>query len=154
MNEGPAIREQSPARDAAAIRLGQRLRRARLARNLTQGEVAKNQFSVSYVSAVERGQIRPSLGALERLAERLQVPLTDLLSETELEPRFSPALERREALPDRQRDEVELKIYDAQRSLSDGRLEAVRDAQEILGRLAARQLMPREGALVHWHLAR
>jgi len=82
------------------------------------------------------------------------VPLTDLLSETELEPRFAPALERREALPDRQRDEVEIKIYDAQRNLSDGRSEAVKDALEILGRLAARQLMPREGALVHWHLAR
>jgi transcriptional regulator with XRE-family HTH domain len=67
----------------ATTRLGQRLRRARLTRNLTQGEVAKNQFSVSYVSAVERGLIRPSLGALEKLAERLQVPVTDLLSEAE-----------------------------------------------------------------------
>src|SRR5215831_18854781 len=45
------------------VRLGQRLRQARLARNLTQSEVAASQFSVSYISAVERGQIRPSLGA-------------------------------------------------------------------------------------------
>ena len=51
-------------------RIGQRIRRARLQQNLTQGELAKGQFSVSYVSAVERGQIRPSLGALERLEAR------------------------------------------------------------------------------------
>src|SRR5580765_1931553 len=67
--------------DAAAMRLGQRLRKARLARNLTQSEVAQQQFSVSYISAVERGQIRPSLGALERLSERLHVPLAELLRE-------------------------------------------------------------------------
>jgi transcriptional regulator with XRE-family HTH domain len=48
----------------ANLRLGQRLRSARIARNLTQGEVAKDQFSISYISAVERGQIRPSLGVL------------------------------------------------------------------------------------------
>ena len=65
--------------DAAAVRLGQRLRKARLARNLTQSEVAQQRFSVSYISAVERGQIRPSLGALEKLSERLRVPLSDLL---------------------------------------------------------------------------
>src|SRR5262249_61987201 len=118
MNESLVTREQAPARDAAAIRLGQRLRRARLARNLTQGEVAKNQFSVSYVSAVERGQIRPSLGALEKLAERLRVPVADLLGQQEPEHRFSPAVERRDA-PDRQREEHEIKILDAQRHLGD-----------------------------------
>jgi GntR family transcriptional regulator, trigonelline degradation regulator len=69
---------RDPARESTR-RLGQRLRRARLDRNLTQGEVAQNLFSISYVSAVERGQIRPSLGALEKLAERLQVPVTELL---------------------------------------------------------------------------
>ncbi len=63
--------------DASAVRLGQRLRKARLARNYTQSEVAQQQFSVSYISAVERGQIRPSLGALERLSDRLHVPLAD-----------------------------------------------------------------------------
>jgi transcriptional regulator with XRE-family HTH domain len=60
------------------VRLGQRLRQARLARNLTQSEVAASQFSVSYISAVERGQIRPSLGALEKLAQRLQVSVAEL----------------------------------------------------------------------------
>src|SRR5690348_12724122 len=80
-----SMEQQQAIRDASTQRLGQRLRRARLTRNLTQGEVARNQFSVSYVSAVERGQIRPSLGALEKLAERLQVPITDLLGDTDFE---------------------------------------------------------------------
>ena len=65
--------------ETPAQRLGQRLRRARLARNLTQGAVAKDLFSASYLRAVERGQIRPSLGALEKLAERLGASVTDLL---------------------------------------------------------------------------
>ena len=112
------------ARDAAtsaAQRLGQRLRRARLARNLTQGEVAKNQFSVSYVSAVERGQIRPSLGALEKLAERLHVPLTDLLNDNHSDQSFSALTsERRETSSDRWREEVESRLYEAQRILAKG----------------------------------
>src|SRR5215472_1882833 len=105
--------EQSPttARDPSresTLRLGHRLRRARLNRNLTQGEVARNQFSVSYVSAVERGQIRPSLGALEKLAERLQVPVTELLSEGEFEMRYAaPAADHREGASDRHREEIE-----------------------------------------------
>src|SRR5579862_5886065 len=61
--------------------LGQRLREARLARDMTQGEVAKGHFSVSYVSAVERGQIRPSLSALTTLAETLRISVTELLSD-------------------------------------------------------------------------
>jgi tetratricopeptide (TPR) repeat protein len=59
--------------------LGSRLRQARLAANITQAEVAKDLFSVSYVSAVERDMIRPSLGALEKLSDRLNIPMSELL---------------------------------------------------------------------------
>jgi|SRR5579884_707309 len=145
-------REGQDTRDSAAVRLGQRLRRARLQRNLTQGEVAKNQFSVSYVSAVERGQIRPSLGALEKLAERLQVPVTDLLGDDE-RLGHGPA-ERREPIADRQRDEMEARLLEAQRLLGNGSPEAVRDAVESLTRLSSRQLGPRELAQVYLQLAR
>src|SRR5215471_3490389 len=104
---------RDPAREST-LRLGQRLRRARLNRNLTQGEVAKNQFSVSYVSAVERGQIRPSLGALERLAERLQVPLTDLLGEGEFDSKLAPAGgDGRESGAERFRDEIDSRLREA-----------------------------------------
>ena len=67
--------------------LGGRIRQWRLRRNLTQSEVAKDMkhsngddFSVSYVSAVERGQIKPSLEALEQFAAVLRVSTATLLS--------------------------------------------------------------------------
>ena len=53
--------------------VGNKLRAARLARKLTQGQLARPDFSVSYVSAIERGQIHPSLRALEIFAHRLEI---------------------------------------------------------------------------------
>jgi tetratricopeptide (TPR) repeat protein len=46
---------------------------------LTQAQLAAPEFSISYISAIERGKIRPSLKALSILAKRLDVPLTFLL---------------------------------------------------------------------------
>ncbi len=60
--------------------VGAKLRAARLARKLTQSQLAHPDFSVSYVSAIERGQINPSLRALEIFAQRLGISSTDLLS--------------------------------------------------------------------------
>ncbi len=109
---------------------------------------------MSYVSAVERGQIRPSLGALEKLAERLQVPVTDLLGDGE-EPRVvSSAGDRRDSGADRQRDEWDWRLLEAQRLLGDGRPEAVNDAIESLSRLNSRASGAREQAQVLLHLAR
>jgi tetratricopeptide (TPR) repeat protein len=132
--------EQQAIRDASTQRLGARLRRARLTRNLTQGEVAKNQFSVSYVSAVERGQIRPSLGALEKLAERLQVPITDLLGDTDFEAKFGAtptAAETRDPAAERVREDVDAKLRDAQALALQDTPQSVQQAVEILQRLSA-----------------
>jgi tetratricopeptide (TPR) repeat protein len=60
--------------------LGAKLRAARLARKYTQSQLAQPDFSVSYVSAIERGQIHPSLRALEIFAQRLGISSSDLLS--------------------------------------------------------------------------
>src|SRR5438874_7813992 len=60
--------------------VGAKLRAARLARKLTQSQLAQPDFSVSYISAIERGQIHPSLRALEIFAQRLGLSSTDLLS--------------------------------------------------------------------------
>jgi tetratricopeptide (TPR) repeat protein len=60
--------------------VGAKLRAARLARKLTQSQLARPEFSVSYVSAIERGQIHPSLRALEIFAHRLGLSSSDLLS--------------------------------------------------------------------------
>src|SRR6266581_7703995 len=60
--------------------VGAKLRAARLAKKFTQSQLAHPDFSVSYVSAIERGQINPSLRALEIFAQRLGLSSTDLLS--------------------------------------------------------------------------
>src|ERR1700730_14056104 len=59
--------------------VGARLRAERLAQKKTQNQLAAPDFSVSYISAIERGQIHPSLRALEILASRLGLTATELL---------------------------------------------------------------------------
>lgn len=142
------MESQRAIQESQAVRLGLRLRRARLARNLTQSEVAQQQFSVSYISAVERGQIRPSLGALERLAERLQVQLADLLSDEEVAP--PPVLSGGRVDTSAERDEVGDRLREAQILIRQGRAD---DAVTRLKPLQTRSLTLREQALVHWHLA-
>lgn len=61
---------------------GARIRRLRIARNMTQKDLAGGQYSVSYVSALERGRVKPTLGILSWCAERLSVPVTVLLGES------------------------------------------------------------------------
>src|SRR5579885_3280135 len=132
-----------------AVQLGQRLRRARLARNMTQSEVAQKQFSVSYISAVERGQIRPSLGALERLAERLEVPLADLVRADEPTiPPSSLAASRVDASTER--DEIEQRLREAEILTRQGNAEAAIDS---LQRMTLKMLTQREQAEWHRHAA-
>src|SRR5215469_10374394 len=59
--------------------VGEKLRAARIAQHYTQSQLAAPDFSVSYISAIERGQIHPSLRALEILAGRLGLSSTQLL---------------------------------------------------------------------------
>jgi transcriptional regulator with XRE-family HTH domain len=62
-----------------------RIREARKNRNLTQSKLAGEDFSVSYISAIERGQIQPSLRALEIFAQRLGLTSKDLLSSNSIQ---------------------------------------------------------------------
>lgn len=64
---------------AVAARVGTNIREVRTKLGLTQAQLAAPEFSISYISAIERGKIRPSLKALSILARRLDVPLTFLL---------------------------------------------------------------------------
>src|SRR5690348_16693816 len=59
--------------------VGAKLKEARLAKKYTQSQLAGNDFSVSYISAIERGQIHPSLRALEIFAMRLGLSSKELL---------------------------------------------------------------------------
>lgn len=69
-----------PAHQQIGQTVGAKLRAARLAKKYTQGQLARPDFSVSYISAIERGQIHPSLRALEIFAMRLGLTSTELLS--------------------------------------------------------------------------
>ncbi len=69
--------EQSNSQIGQSV--GAKLRAARIANKLTQSQLASPDFSVSYISAIERGQIHPSLRALEILATRLGLSSTQLL---------------------------------------------------------------------------
>lgn len=59
--------------------VGAKLRAERLAKKYTQYQLAQPEFSVSYISAIERDQIQPSLRALEILSARLGLNSADLL---------------------------------------------------------------------------
>lgn len=67
--------------DALGQTVGAQLRAARLAKKYTQYQLAQPDFSVSYISAIERGQIQPSLRALEILSQRLGINSTLLLTQ-------------------------------------------------------------------------
>jgi len=76
-------------------RLGPRLKALRKARGLTQLQLADlMQKSVETISNFERGKTIPSLLTLDRLGERLHVPIRDFFEKTDAvqtEPELSEA---------------------------------------------------------------
>jgi tetratricopeptide (TPR) repeat protein len=56
--------------------LGERIREARLARGLTQEQLAQGVASKAFVSQVEHNRLTPSLARLRLLADRLQLPIS------------------------------------------------------------------------------
>lgn len=70
---------------ALAKRIGQRIREARARSGLSQRELAGERFTGQYVSGLERGAVKPSMAALNYLAQRLGVSVADLL-----DPRTEP----------------------------------------------------------------
>ena len=87
--------------------LGRRLRSARQARGLTQGEVAESLMSVAYLSRIESGSRGPNAPALEALATRLDVSVASLLGEADV----------------REVDEIRLALDYAELSLESGQAE-------------------------------
>jgi tetratricopeptide (TPR) repeat protein len=72
-----------PGRDTMTI--AERVRTARIAANKTQQQLAGDTYSKSYISAVERGKMTPSVQALGVLAERLGLPMSYFLGESEVD---------------------------------------------------------------------
>ena len=56
--------------------LGEKIRKARLERRLTQEQLAGSEFTKSYISELERGRRHPRLSTLKMLARRLDLPIS------------------------------------------------------------------------------
>jgi tetratricopeptide (TPR) repeat protein len=68
---------------ALALRIGERIRAARLAAGLTQQQLADGRYTKAYISALEKGHAKPSMAALNFLSERLGLPATHFLGRQE-----------------------------------------------------------------------
>src|SRR6266511_3513830 len=116
-----------------ASMIGTRLRRLRLARALTQRELAEPKYTHAYVSTIEAGRRNPSREALEHFAGKLGVDVDELLT-------GKPAdLEAR----------LDARLMQSRIDLSAGRLDEADDGR---GLLKERRGMP-EQALDHYQRA-
>ncbi len=59
--------------------LGQRIRRLRLEKGMTQSELADGFVTTSMISQVESGKNTPSVELIQHIAKKLQIPLHDLI---------------------------------------------------------------------------
>ena len=64
-----------------ALRIGDRIRLARHNAGLTQEQLARGRYTKAYISALEKGHAKPSMAALNFIAERLNLPPETLLAE-------------------------------------------------------------------------
>ena len=65
--------------DETLIQLGNRIRKIRLEKKLTQAELAERcSCNRNYISMLERGERNPSLEIAIRLAHYLKVPVEDI----------------------------------------------------------------------------
>lgn len=64
-----------------ARKIGERLRKARLAAGLTQTQLAEPRYTKAYVSALENGLSRPSMAALNHFAGRLGISASQLIND-------------------------------------------------------------------------
>ena len=74
-------RRTGPGEDgpALALRIGTRIRAARLAAGLTQQQLAEGRYTKAYISALEQGHAKPSMAALDFIASRLGLPPSTFL---------------------------------------------------------------------------
>lgn len=106
---------------------GQRVRQLREARHLTQSDLAGSDFSKGFISLVETGRTRMSLRAAQIIAQRLGVPVADLLT----------------APTTNDERELELQLLQAETLLARGEASAAAQLAEQLERHAAGSMAPR-----------
>ncbi len=83
MPRGATTRTVTRPTDAGkqAPSIGSRIRSARAAAGLTQQQVAGDRYTKAYISALENGLVRPSVAALEYIAQRLGTTSSALLAD-------------------------------------------------------------------------
>src|SRR5205085_3467849 len=118
--------------------VGAKIRAARQAKKYTQSQLAVPDFSVSYISAIERGQIHPSLRALEILARRLGLSSTQLLPGHGQDGTKATSSTRTQV---RSEEEVELELLEAQIAIRQG---AVQQAIAQLLNVTSKDLSQRQ----------
>jgi len=136
--------EPSPNKIGKSV--GEKIRAARVALHYTQSKLAAPDFSVSYISAIERGQIHPSLRALEILAGRLGLASTELLPQRPQQDERQPAIPLQ---PEREDDEGEMVLLDAQVRISQS---DPTKALALLNKISAKRLK-RSQQLWHRYLS-
>lgn len=115
--------------------LGRRLKAARLARGLTQSDVADDIMSVAFLSRIEAGQRGPSARALTALAERLDVTVESLLGEPDrhVVDEIRLALDYAElSLESGQPADAETHLHQALEKLDTSRIDGMRDRARLL----------------------
>lgn len=114
--------------------IGRRVQQLRVARGLTQRQVAEPVYTAAYISTLEAGKVRPSDQALRHLAERLGVGFDELAT----------------GRPARLAAHLRLRLVEAQRRLADGEAEeAARAYRQVLSEAEEHDLTEiRSGALL------
>jgi transcriptional regulator with XRE-family HTH domain len=73
------------ANDPALVALGAAIRRCRLAKGVSQEELAhRSAIDRSYMSSIERGGQNPGVISIVRIAHAMEMTMTELMAEAEL----------------------------------------------------------------------
>ncbi|MEW2377925.1 helix-turn-helix transcriptional regulator [Micromonospora sp. NPDC047812] len=123
--------------DAVGESLGDRIRRLRLARGLTQQQVVGSRYTRAYLGAVESGARMPSPEALAHFADRLGLAVDDL----------------RHGRPANAAAQLAAEQAAARRELSAGRLDAAERTLTGIRRRAERYRLSELAGWAGYHLA-
>jgi HTH-type transcriptional regulator, quorum sensing regulator NprR len=115
---GQAV-EPAPPELAGEVPVGERIRRLRLERGMSQSELAAGRLSKGFISQIESGRSRPSPESLRFIAQRLGVPMVALLPGLELAQQQAFLLRAAEAaVKAREQSEAESLLEEARPLLS------------------------------------
>jgi tetratricopeptide (TPR) repeat protein len=107
--------------------IGARVKRLRIARGMTQKDLAEPKYTYAYVSYIESGRRNPSKEAVEHLASKLGVTPDELLTgrPADLIPR------------------LDLRLQEARVAMSEGRMEEADETLRTIAKEAKRYRVPR-----------